>query len=254
MMIKRKHLLFLTSLAFVLFEGWMFYLIHISNVDIAFNRYYDCIIAAAIFALSVPIIRLITKKEDSESVFKILFGAKGGNLLRIAMLFTLGADYFLVGAEEENKVAGVTVFLGTQLFIFLHIYFNDESKKWRVYNTLFRLIITVGAVITAYAVLGDEVDYLATIAVIYYANLISNAIFAHRVGRGGFMLTVGLILFALCDINVGILALDNIYGGNFPEGSLLYILRNTEVDLMWLFYIPSQTLIPLTLVFYPKSK
>ena len=224
-MIKRKHLLFLTSAVFILFEGWMFYLIHISKAEISFNQYYNCIIAAAIFTLSTLAIRLITAKEDGEGALKIIFGARSGNLLRIAMMFTLAADYFLVGAKEENKVAGVTVFLGTQLFIFLHIYFNDESKTGRCYNLMCRLILTLGAVVTAYVALGDKLDYLSTVAVIYYANLISNAIFAHRVKCGGVMLTVGLILFALCDINVGILALDNIYDSSFPEGSLLYILR-----------------------------
>ena len=70
---------------------------------------------------------------------------------------------------------------------------------------------------------------------------------SHRQGR------IGLILFALCDVNVALSGIENVYGG-FPEGSLLYNLVNGDVDLIWLFYIPSQALIPMTLIFSKNEK
>ena len=97
-----------------------------------------------------------------------------------------------------------------------------------------------------FLVLGKGTDALAIASLIYYANLCTNALFAHRSGRGGIMLTIGLVLFGLCDINVGLSALNDMYMGGFPEGSLLYNLMHTEADLIWIFYIPSQTRIPLT--------
>lgn len=248
---KRKFLLGISAVIFTVYEGVMFYLIHFSDNGLPFTDYYLCIIAAVIFSFATLIIEIITAKEENERVKDIIFSSRDGNLIRIAMLFTLAADYFMVAIEEIDNQTGVTVFLGTQLFFFLHTLVNDPNKKARITNIIFRLSLTLIIVFVAYRVLGDMADSMAIISVIYYANLCSNAIFAHRIGarRGGVVLTIGLILFALCDVNVGISALNELYVGGFPEGSLLYNILNTELDLVWIFYIPSQTLIPLTLLF-----
>ena len=248
---KRNFLLGISTVIFTIFEGIMFYLIHFSDKGLPFTDYYLCIIAAAVFSFTTLFIEIITAKEENERARDVIFSASNGNLIRIAMLFTLTADYFMVAIEEIDNQTGVTVFLGTQLFIFLHIFFNDTNKAWRKANIIVRLSLSVIIVAVAYMVLGEEADYLAIISVIYYTNLCSNAIFAHRIGicRGGIILTIGLILFALCDVNVGLLAINDIYVGGFPEGSLMYNLVNSELDLMWFFYIPSQTLIPITLLF-----
>ena len=99
-----------------------------------------------------------------------------------------------------------------------------------------------------YAILDGNPDLLSSVSMIYYANLLANALFAHRSGRGGVLLTIGLILFALCDVNVGLSALDSIYVGGFPEGTLLYDIINSDIEFIWIFYIPSQTLIPMTML------
>lgn len=235
------------AVIFTAFESLMFYLVHFSDSDFDFR--YTSIIAATVFAYLTLVIELVTARPENESPREILFNKNDGNLIRIAMLFTLVADYFLVAKTEADNLTGVTVFLGTQLFIFLHIFVNDKSSKSRTANLIIRLLLSVVLVLIAYAILGESADYMAIISVIYYANLCTNAIFAHRIGRGGIILTIGLILFALCDVNVGLSGLDSIYVGGFPEGSLLYNIMNLDVDLVWIFYIPSQTLIPLTLLF-----
>lgn len=250
---KRKCLLGVAAVIFTVFEGLMFYLIHIADEDFDCNLHYTCIIGAAVFSWLTLLIKLITAKETNEKISSILFNKTNGNLIRIAMLFTLVADYYLVAKSESDNLMGVTVFLGTQLFIFLHIFVNDESSHGRITNVVLRLSLSVALALIACSILGEDADVLAIISVIYYANLCVNAIFAHRIGRGGIMLTVGLILFALCDVNVGLSALDSLYVGGFPEGSILYNLLNTDVDLIWVFYIPSQTLIPLTLLFCNKN-
>ena len=163
------------------------------------------------------------------------------------MIFTLVADYFMVAISEADNMTGITVFTGTQFFIFLHIFVNDKNAKSRIANVIIRITLSIALVLAVKYILGDSSDMMAIISVIYYANLCTNAIFDHRIGRGGIMLTIGLILFALCDINVGLSGLESIYEGGFPEGSLLYMIMNANVDLIWIFYIPSQTLIPLTL-------
>lgn len=234
------------SVVFVLFEAMMFYHIHIARSQLGFNLHYACIIGATCFAWLTLIVKLVTAKGCGERISELLFDKKEGNFIRIAMLFTLWADYYLVGAKETDNLAGVTAFLGTQLFIFLHTFFNDSNKKWRIANLITRIVLTPILIMITYLILGDSADRLAITSVIYYANLCANAIFAHRSGRGGLLLTAGLIFFALCDINVGLSALNAIYDGGFPEGSFLYNLLHSGVDLIWIFYIPSQTMIPLT--------
>lgn len=245
---KRKCLLGSAAVLFIAFEVLMFYLIHIEKAELGFNLHYACIIAAAAFSWLTLIIELATAKDNGESVSEILLSKSRGNLIRIAMLFTLLADYFLVAAKKTDNLAGVTVFLGTQLFIFLHILANEDSKKAAMANIIIRAALTAVIIAVALIILGEDADTLAIISVIYYANLCTNAIFAHRIGRGGVVLTIGLILFALCDINVGLSALNSLYVDGFPEGSFLYKLMNSDMDLIWIFYIPSQTLIPLTLL------
>ena len=251
---KKNLLLRAVALIFVLFESVMFYLIHIERLDTELNLHYACIIAAAIFSWLTLIIELVTAKANGKSAKDILLSKTTGNMIRIAMLFTLLADYFLVAIPVAKHTEGVVLFLGTQLFIFLHILFNEKDKKFRIANIVSRILLMLIITIVALIILGESVNALAIISVIYYANLCVNAVFAHRSGRGGILLTVGLILFGLCDINVGLSALNDMYVGGFPEGSLLYNILNTEADLIWIFYIPSQTLIPLTLLYTNKTK
>lgn len=250
---KRNFLLGIACGSFIAFEGLMFYLIHILRADIDFNLHYSCIIATAVFSTVTLLIKMLTAKEENESISEIIFDKKDGNLLRIAMLFTLAADYFLVVLSEKNRLAGVTFFLGTQLFVFLHIMVNDDNPRLRRIHITTRLGLMAILIIAAYATLGETADALAIFSVIYYSNLCTNAIFAHRSGKGGIILTIGLILFALCDINVGLSVLNDMYVGGFPEGSLLYELINADVNLIWVFYIPSQTLISLTLIMRGKE-
>jgi hypothetical protein len=86
---KRNFLLFIAALIFIVFEGWMFYLIHLTEDGISFVRYYDCIIAATSFAWLTLFIKLIGAKRDGR--LHTVLGIRDGNLLRIAMIFTLVA-------------------------------------------------------------------------------------------------------------------------------------------------------------------
>ena len=251
----RNILLGILSAAFVIFEAVAFILIHIVRAVSGYSLHYACIIAAAVYSILTLGILLLTAK-DSDDAKRLLLSSRDGNMIRIAMLFTLTADYFLVAVDRpttNDMIAGVAFFLGTQLFICLHILANDKSEKARIIHISLRAAISLALIVVTGLVLGRDTDALSMMSTVYYANLVVNAIFAHRSGKGGIMLTVGLILFALCDINVGLSALNNIYDGGFTEGSLLYNLLHCGVDLVWLFYLPSQTLIPLTLMLCDKE-
>ena len=243
---KRKCLLWILAALFIGFEGYLFYLIHIAGVEVSLDLMYLYVFSPPIFSFLTFIIELATARDENDKISRIIFDVKGGNFIRIAMLFTLVADYFMVAKAEEDNLTGVIVFLGTQFFIFLHIFVNDESKKSRFANIAIRLILIPIFIIFAYVILGEYTDLMAIISVIYFSNLCVNAVFAHRIGRGGILLTVGLVLFALCDINVALSGLYNVYTDVFAESEFLYKIMNLNIDLIWLFYTPSQVLIPLT--------
>ena len=246
---KRKLLLGTSAVIFTVYEAILFYLIHFKKADPDYVLCYRTIIVAAVFSWLTLLIKLLTAKEANEKISKIIFNATNGNLIRIAMIFTLIADYYLVTVTEDRSLEGVSFFLGTQLFLFLHIIVNEKSTGWRRVHVITRIFVMAVTVALAYVILDGEPDALAIISMIYYGNLLTSILFAHRSGKGGIILTIGLILFALCDVNVGLAALDMMYVGGFPEGSLPYMLLNSKFDLIWIFYIPSQTLIPLTLMF-----
>ncbi len=246
-MTKRKIILWSVASVFIIFEAVLFCLIHFVRPDTDFNMRYASIVGAVVFSWLTLGIELILAKVEKRDIKDILFSKTNGNLIRIAMLFTLVADFFMVALDKVNNLAGVTVFLGTQLFICLHIIYNEKNKKVNTIQIIIRYVLSLILICVVGVILGKSTDLMSIISTVYYANLCINAAFAHRSGKGGIMLTIGLVLFALCDINVGLAGLDSIYGGS-PEGSLLYNLLNADIDLIWVFYIPSQTLIPLTLL------
>ena len=130
----------------------MFYIIHITRADTFYNPRYLSIIGAAAFAIVTLIIEMICAEAEGRTALYILLNPREGNLIRIAMLFTLVADYYMVGAAEVDNLKGVTVFLGTQLFIMLHILVNDKSCAGRTANLLTRALITALAVAIGFAV------------------------------------------------------------------------------------------------------
>ena len=248
-MTKTQKLLSLAAAGiFVIAEAVLFYLIHIEKAVSDINLRYLSIQVAVLFSLVSLIFELIFSEKTKGYLLGKIFNLKNGNALRIAMLFTLGADYFLVASPSPDKMMGMAFFTGTQIFIFLHLYLREEDKKRRRANLYVRLGLSALLVIITLIVLGDSADALSIISIVYYANLLTSMIFAPFDKRGGKLLCLGLIFFALCDINVGLWVLNDMYTGGFPVDSFLYKLLFSGIDLVWLFYIPSQTMIPLCLL------
>lgn len=248
-MTKPQKLLSLTTATiFVIAEAVLFYLIHIEKAVSDINLRYLSIQVAVLFSFASLILELLFAEKSKGALLGKIFNLKDGNALRIAMLFTLAADYFLVAIPETNKMNGMICFMGTQAFIFLHIFLRDENRKRKIVHLSVRLVLSAALAVATLVVLGEGADALAIISVIYYANLLTSMIFSPSDKNGGKLLCLGLIFFALCDINVGLWVLNDMYSGGFPVDSFLYKLLFSGIDLVWLFYIPSQTMIPLCLL------
>lgn len=217
-------------------------------------------------------------------------------LLRLALIFTLVSDYFLLFTRDY--IYGLITFSFVQIFYLIRIYRwrylgldsfspynNDEYKTNMIFkeskknskkldnikaplylyfmrNIMLTVLILSIVLLTILKLLhqdivseikliiGSNIEIKLTIvfASFYFISLLLNLIDSFKVAiNTGSMQTkifcLGLFLFVLCDINVGIFNITNymtVYNSN-------YNMINTISSIsIWLFYLPSQVLISLS--------
>ena len=161
----------------------------------------------------------------------------------VALLFTLGADFFLV-VLNENYTFAMVLFSVAQLAYAARIYFESGDTLRRV--TLFvRGGVAVLSILLPLVILGDGADALAVISVFYFGQLILNCTFAFiNSRRGGLILPIGLVLFLACDIFVGF---GNL-GGYLPieRDTIFWWMAHPPINMAWVFYLPSQALLGIS--------
>ena len=145
--------------------------------------------------------------------------------------FTVGADFFLVLHNQHLQ--------GVAVFCFAHVcYINRVKKAWFLFPIVLIFVavsLVIGSVLTLAAI------YAALFA---YSLLVNFKRFRQsddKVNLPKFnraLILTGLVLFALCDINVLLFNLPVYF--DLPNG-----LRNVFL-LIWIFYIPSQALLAVS--------
>ncbi len=170
--------------------------------------------------------------------------SKFSYLMIFGLLFTVFADLFLVVINPMMRIPAMFCFSITQLMYFLYIYENQNNKLIKKYHLIVRLLLAFFMLIITIIVLKDKVDLLSMISIFYYTNLIVNIIYSFFMNQKNYIFLLGLILFALCDLCVGLSAIGEIYF-ELEEGTFLYIIANPGFNLAWLFYSPSQMLLGL---------
>ncbi|MBE6619079.1 MAG: hypothetical protein E7626_04780 [Ruminococcaceae bacterium] len=168
-------------------------------------------------------------------------------LTALALLCTLFADYFLVLLGGEEKLIAMCFFSVTQICYFLRIYLAHKEKKIRIVHLILRAVLIAVSVAVTFTVLKDKTDALSIISIVYYANLILNVIFAFAQFKISPLFATGLLLFAFCDAFVGLSVLEDLYI-DIGVSSLIRRINPLELNLAWIFYVPSQTLIALSLI------
>ena len=170
-------------------------------------------------------------------------------LILAGLAFTLGADYCLVVAKPIQQLYGMLFFMGTQTMYAIYLHLKSRNKVLLI----IRIALVVLAESIALIVLGEKLDPLAAVSMYYYANLIMNLVEAFTMFRGEKLLSIGFVLFLLCDTVIGL----QVASGGYlpiPKDSWLYQLLFTPFPLSWFFYLPSQVLIALSACRKPESK
>ncbi len=164
------------------------------------------------------------------------------DLIRLGLIFTLCADFFLVVLGDHYE-AGMCFFLPCQLSYFLYTYLAEERTAVKRANIISRTALSGVILLLVLVVLGESADFLAAISAVYYVNLVLNTVFAFLNFRRMPLMAIGLALFCLCDLCVGLNTLFLDYLNTDP--AFLTILYSKYHLLCWVFYQPSQVLIAL---------
>lgn len=143
----------------------------------------------------------------------------------IAMAFTLLADLFLLVLNSHYEI-GLLCFIVVQM-TYLYFLGNINKGYFNVFLLARGFFIMAGILIS---LLYMKVTILNVLVIIYFFNLVFNAMQSYVCNQKMFF--IGLLLFIFCDICVGI---HNINTAN-----------NIATFLMWIFYLPSQVLIVLS--------
>lgn len=215
------------ALLFAVVECQLSYLVQKS--DFVTEAMYSAVVLAVVFAM-LSILRTPTVEY---------------NFIRLGLGVTLIADYFLVLCVPAKELAGVIVFCIVQMAYFAALILSDENRVRRTVHISVRVGLCVLILPVALLVLGESADLLAIFSAIYYVNLVCNMVFAFADFRRWWLFGFGLLAFALCDASIGFGFLVHEYIGA-AEGSFLWNVANSDLNLAWIFYIPCLTMISLS--------
>ena len=225
-MLKNKRLLIALSLVFVIIETALGILIQTPKSN-NYIQYFAIVLACVFFSLFF---------EKSKSYL----------FTQIALICTVLADFFLVHLFPMQQLNGMIFFSLTQIAYFLRIYFEEQSTKIRKIHLTTRIIASIVVIVATFVVLGKNADALAIISMFYYANLILNIVFAFINFKNAQILAIGLVLFAICDTFIGFANITPYM--SLSESSLIYKILYSGINVAWLFYVPSQMLLAISLL------
>ncbi len=166
-------------------------------------------------------------------LFAVFCSFRGGEkLIPVALIFTAVADIFLLVIDKYYTV-GILFFIVVQS-IYLFYLFKETGKIWIPVRAA---CLAAAVVIVAVAGLINGQNVVAGI---YFSMILVNMamswVFGGKMPR---LFALGLTLFVCCDICVGLHNLNWL----IPAG----LYEFTRIG-MWMFYLPSQVMIALSML------
>ena len=172
-------------------------------------------------------------------------------LIQVALLFTMISDLFIL--ILDYYIYGVVSFILVQQLYSLRLVilqYDGRHKVLALYCK--RLLLHITLATAVYLVLnfsGIALESLLIASVFYFICIISNtftaiglAVADHN-NKSNLYYAAGMLLFLLCDINVGLFNLSGFITLPIDIYSVIYSFSSI---LMWTFYAPSQVLIAIS--------
>ena len=228
MLIKNKKILIILSVLFVITETFLSYFIHKGPNDIVPQIKHATVVIACLFMLFFA-------ERSWEYV-----------LTQTALIMTVSADYFLIVLPEIEQFTAMVFFSIVQICYFTRLFISAESKTERIAHIIIRIELSAFAIVLTNIVLRHLTDAVSLISMFYFANLIVNIVFAMKQFKSNYLLAIGLVCFSCCDALIGFSFLGDYI--EIAPGSLIYKLANPGYNYAWMFYVPSQMLLALSLL------
>ncbi|MDD4212674.1 MAG: lysoplasmalogenase family protein [Bacilli bacterium] len=163
-------------------------------------------------------------------------------LVQMALFCTAVADFFLV-IQSRNQIPAMIWFNLVQIIYAVRLFYHQKAVIPRLSVRLFLVFIALGS---GMVVAKNTFDILLALTLFYFANLVMNMIDAWITDAKNWAFGLGLILFIGCDLMVG-LGNASSYVVIPPESFLAWLLQ-VPINLAWVFYLPSQVLIALSII------
>jgi len=176
--------------------------------------------------------------------------------MRMALFFTLVSDLFILLLDQYYN--GVLTFIFAQQLYGIRLsmvkYNSNDEKEASLMRRDFLIRLAFQAVVLVVICLllvrtGTKLDELLIASILYFLSILTNfargirIAASHKKKRELVLFAVGITLFLLCDINVGIFNLSGYV--QLPE-TTYHVLYNIASILMWAFYAPSQVVLALS--------
>jgi uncharacterized membrane protein YhhN len=182
-------------------------------------------------------------------------------ILQAGLFFTLISDLFIL--ILDYYFYGVLVFILVQQLYSLRLILlqyegRDSTKKILSYGKRITIQAGLAAIVCLILLLsGVSLDSLLIASVFYFISIVFNTIAAVCLAikeckkRSTLLYAVGMLLFLLCDINVGLFNLSSFI--KMPN-EIYSVIYSYSSILMWTFYAPSQVLIAMSVSYIRKHK
>jgi hypothetical protein len=169
-------------------------------------------------------------------------------ILRGALLFTVISDLFILVLDYYTL--GTLTFCIVQIFYLIRLYRwkKDMGMRASVLRNLIRNGLIASVLLCLLLIVKIELESLVIISIFYFVSIIMNVRDAVTIAcksktREIIIFTFGMVLFLLCDINVGFFNISSFVAIDQGWFSDLYAFATIA---MWMFYLPAQVGIALS--------
>lgn len=219
------------DISFISIEVILYILILFADLD-GWHRFVSFM---SIFVCFVYVL-LIHKKNDMDY-----------NIMRLAFIATLAADYFLT-LHSEEQVLGTFLFFLSQVMFFFRIHLSYQRIKPKIiylYTAVFSIFVLM------FYLILESIDVLIIVSLLYFSFLLLNMIFSWMTHKRYILFTIGLTCYIAADLMVAMHMADPYI--TFATPSIFSYLTSTPINLIWLFYLPTQVLLALSTKYHHKE-